>query len=99
MKAQKKQTKKAVTLLTKTEKLLADVLVECEALEKSVEKNFRGLVHAAEAAIAAAKEFVTPGPTAESRPRTGHGQARPKAARARKHPAVRAKRRPIARAA
>lgn len=100
MKAQKKQSKKAVTLLTKIEKLLADVSAECSALEKSMEKNLGELLHAAEASVVAAKEFITPGPAPTVRHKTAAGRksARP-LARGAKAPAVRARKRPITRAA
>ncbi len=99
MKAQKKQTKKAVTLLTKIEKLLADVLAECSALESSVEKNLGELLHAAEASVAAAKEFITPGPApAPAARHKAAGRKRP-AARGAKRPAVRTRKRPVTRAA
>jgi len=91
MKPQKKQSKKAATLLTKIEKLLADVLTECSAIEKSLEKNFRQLLRTAEVSIAAAKEFVTPGPA----PKVHHKAVTKRAPR----PAARTKKRPIARAA
>jgi hypothetical protein len=63
MKAKKRTTKKAVTLLTRIEGLLSDVLDECSAIEKSVEKNVRMLLRSAEASITVAKEFfVAPEP-------------------------------------
>jgi len=92
MKTQKKHSKKAVTLLTKIERLLSDVVAECSAIEKSVEKNVRGLLHTAEISIAAAKEFITPGPPPKEQHRTA-------AARARQRPRARVKKRSFARAA
>lgn len=69
MKPAKKQAKKirkatkAVTLLTRIEALLSDVLVECSEIEKSVEKNVRALLRTAEKSIETAKDyFVTPAP-------------------------------------
>jgi hypothetical protein len=53
----KKHTKKAVTLLTRAETLLSDVLDECSEIEKSVEKNVGVLLRSAEASIAAAKDY------------------------------------------
>jgi hypothetical protein len=53
----KKHTKKAVTLLTKIETLLSDVLHECSEIEKSVEKNVGVLLRTAEVSIAAAKDY------------------------------------------
>lgn len=59
----KQHTKKAVTLLTKIETLLSDVLEECSAIEKSVEKNVGVLLRSAEVSIAAAKDyFIAPEP-------------------------------------
>ncbi len=61
MKTKKKRPPKAVTLLTKVETLLSDVLDECFEIEKSVEKNVRVLLRSAEASVVAAKEyFITP---------------------------------------
>lgn len=60
----KKRTPKAVTLLTRIEMLLSDVLKECSVIEKSVEKNARVLLRSAEASIAVAKSyFVAPEPS------------------------------------
>ena len=60
----KKKTPKPVTLLTKIETLLADVLNACSEIEKSVEKNVSVLLRSAEASVAAAKEyFITPEPS------------------------------------
>jgi hypothetical protein len=62
MKSGKKKMK-AVTLLTRIETMLSDVLDECSAIEKSVEKNARLLLRSAEASIAVAKEFfIAPEP-------------------------------------
>lgn len=58
-KTKKRTTKKAVTLLTKIETLLSDVLVECAAIGKSVEKNAAVLLRSAEASIADAKDYFT----------------------------------------
>jgi len=59
----KKRTPKPVTLLTKVETLLSDVLQQCSEIEKSVEKNALVLLRAAEASVAAAKNyFITPEP-------------------------------------
>jgi hypothetical protein len=57
----KKRTAKAVTLLTRIEMLLSDVLEQCSEIEKSVEKNALVLLRSAEASIAAAKDyFIVP---------------------------------------
>lgn len=102
MKQQKKQTKKAVTLLTKIEKGLAEVLVECSAIEKSVEKNVRELLNTAEVAIAAAKEFITPEPSSAVHHKTAHTRTRARRAKktaGAKRVSARARKRPITRAA
>jgi len=63
MKTKKRTTKKAVTLLTRIEGLLSDVLDECSAIEKGVEKNVRMLLRSAEASITVAREFfIAPEP-------------------------------------
>jgi len=59
MKSKRKSTK-PVTLLTKIESLLADVLNELSSIEKSVETNVRKLLLAAEASVSQAKDFMTP---------------------------------------
>jgi len=60
----KKRTPKPVTLLTKVELLLSDVLQQCSEIEKSVEKNVYVLLRSAEASVAAAKNyFVAPEPS------------------------------------
>ena len=71
MKTRKKKPAKAVTMLVKIEKLLADVLSEFSVIEKSVEKNVRELLVSAEASISQAKEFMTPsaGTAAKRHPR------------------------------
>jgi len=63
MKSEKKHSKKAVTLLTQIEKLLANVLAQCSEIENSVEKNVRELLLSAEKSIVIAKDFFTPAPT------------------------------------
>jgi hypothetical protein len=69
MKAKKRTTKKAVTLLTKIETLLSDVLDECAAVGKSVEKNVGVLLRSAEASITVAKEFFIAPEPAKDRPK------------------------------
>lgn len=101
MKSNKKHTKKAVTLLNKIETLLDDVLTECAALEKTVEKNVKELLRAAEGPIKAAKEFIALGAWygAEHKPAVRkHARPHP-AAKRRTHAASVAKRRTIVRAA
>jgi len=69
MKPAKKRTKtvrkatRAVTLLTRIEGLLSDVVDECAAIGVSLEKNVRALLRTAESSIAAAKDyFIAPAP-------------------------------------
>ena len=80
----KKKSKKAVTLLTKIETLLSDALDECSAIEKSVEKNVRELLLAAQGAIVSARDFVSALPSS---------QVRQKATKRKAKPSVRAKKR------
>ena len=90
MKTKQKHSKKAVTLLTRIETLLADVLAECSAIEKTIEKNVRDLLRTAEVSIAQAKDFIAPILVTEVRHR---------AAAARKPRRVAARKtRPVARA-
>lgn len=98
----KKKTPKAVTLLTKIEMLLADVVNECAVIEKGLEKNARLLLRSAEASIAAAKDyFITLEPSKVGRriaKRPAHVSHHRVASRRTKAP-VAAKKRPIARVA
>jgi hypothetical protein len=66
MKSKKKTPTKAVTVLTKIETLLSDVIDQCAGIEKSVEKNVRELLTSAQASIGSAIEFfgATPPPAA-----------------------------------
>ena len=102
MKTKKRTTKKAVTLLTRIETLLSDVLDECSAIEKSVEKNVRVLLRSAEASITVAKEFflapepakrqkVAKAPKRVPRHRAARTGVKPPAA-AHRHPATARKR-------
>lgn len=86
-----KKTMKAVTLLARIEVLLGDVLHECSAVEKSVEKEARELLLSAEELIGKAKEFVAPAPAIVPRKRTVRSvKAVKTVARARRHAVVRA---------
>lgn len=80
MKSKKKKPVKAVTLLTRIEALLGDVLNEFSVIEKSVEKNVRELLLSAEASISKAKDFISPPPVrhvaAKSRPRAVKAKAK-----------------------
>jgi hypothetical protein len=70
----KKRTTKAVTLLTRVETLLSDVLEECSDIEKSVEKNIRVLLRSAEASIAVAKDYFTASEPSKVRRKTATGR-------------------------
>jgi len=79
MKTRKRAKKptRAVTLLTKIERLLSDVLKEGAALEKGFEKNVRALLRTAETSVTAARDyFVKPAPAKVARK-----AAKPKAAK------------------
>ena len=81
----KKRTKKAVTLLTKIEKLLSESLRQCSAIEKNVETSVRELLLSAQKSIVSAAEFVKASATFET-PKKSAKKAKP-AARAKKHAA------------
>lgn len=59
MKSKRKATK-PVTLLTKIQSLLGDVLDELSSIEKSVERNVRELLQSAETSVSKAKDLITP---------------------------------------
>jgi hypothetical protein len=81
----KRKSPQPVTLLTKIEGLLADVLRELSSVEESVEKNVRELLVSAAASVAAAKDFITPVFAAAA-------AAAPKRATSRRRPGRRSKR-------
>ena len=62
----KKKSPKAVTLLTKIETSLSDVLDEVSVIEKSVEKNVRELLLAAQKSIGIAIDFIKALPSSEA---------------------------------
>jgi len=55
----KASTKKAVTLLTRIERSLSDVLDGLSVVEKSVEKNVRSVLLSAQASIGTAIDFIS----------------------------------------
>ena len=55
----KASTKKAVTLLTKIEKSISDVLDQLSVVEKSVEKNVRAGLLSAQASIGSAIDYIS----------------------------------------
>src|ERR1019366_1761757 len=58
----KKKTTKAVTLLTRIETLLSDVINECSGFEKSVEKNVKEILVGAQKSIVSAIDFFSAAP-------------------------------------
>lgn len=78
----KRKSKKPVTLLTQIQGLLSDVLGQLSFIEKSVEKNVRELLLAAEDSVAKAKDFITPALPAAA-PRKSVRARRPPARRGR----------------
>jgi hypothetical protein len=58
------KSKKAVTLLTRIESLLSDVLDEYSVIEKHVEKNVRAVLLSAQASVASALDFIGALPSA-----------------------------------
>jgi len=55
----KKKAKKAVSLLTRIEKSLSEVLDELSVVEKSAEKNVRAGLVAAQKSIGSAIDFIS----------------------------------------
>ena len=58
-KATKKKATNAVTLLTRIETLLSDVLDQCVGIEKSVEKNAREVLGSAQKSISSAIDYFS----------------------------------------
>ena len=88
----KKRAKKAVTLLTKIETLLSDVLDECVDIEKTVGKNVREVLLSAQSSISSAIDYFsgTPAPAAPLTP----AKTKAKAPAKKKAPAKAKKRAP-----
>jgi division protein CdvB (Snf7/Vps24/ESCRT-III family) len=78
MKTKKNKSTKAVTLLTKIETLLSDVLDECAEIEKSVEKNVQEILVTAQQSISAAIDFISALPAAEVKPKAAKRKVRAK---------------------
>jgi hypothetical protein len=80
MKSKRKSARKAagtpITLLTKVEAVLSDVLDQLSSLEHTLEKSVRVLLSAAETSVTKAKGFVTPGPSAQTRRKVARKRAR-----------------------
>jgi hypothetical protein len=77
MKPKNKKSTKAVTLLTRIETLLSDVLDDCSDIEKSVEKNVREVLVSAQKSISSAIDFFSAAPSPEVRPKTTKSKAKP----------------------
>ena len=77
MKTKKAKSTKAVTLLTKIETLLSDVLAECSNIEKSVEKNVREVLLSAQSSIVSAVDFIKALPSSEVPRKTAKSKAKP----------------------
>jgi hypothetical protein len=84
MKTKKKEPTNAVTLLTRIETLLSDVIDECSDIEKSVEKNVRELLTSAQASISSAIEFFSAAPPSAARKKTTAKRKTKPSVRARK---------------
>jgi phage baseplate assembly protein W len=65
-----------VTLLTRIETLISDVLDEFSAIEKNVEKNVRELLLTAQGAIVSARDFVSALPSSEVRQKAAKKKAK-----------------------
>jgi len=63
----KKKSKKAVTLLTRIEKSLSDVLDDFSVIDKSAEKNIREVLLSAQKSIVSAIDFISSLPSSEVR--------------------------------
>jgi hypothetical protein len=90
------KSKKAVTLLTRIESLLSDVLDESSVIEKQVQKNVRAVLLSAQASVASALDFVSALPSAVVRQKAAQsrqgGRRRPNA-KSKKKRSVSAKKR------
>jgi hypothetical protein len=96
------KSKKAVTLLTRMERILSDVLDEYSVIEKNVEKNVRQMLLSAQASIVSAIEFISALPSSEVQQKTAKSRKRGRRylkAKSKAKPSVRAKKRFTARAA
>jgi division protein CdvB (Snf7/Vps24/ESCRT-III family) len=59
------KSKRAVTLLTRVESLLSDVLDEYSVIEKQVEKNIRAGLLSAQESVISAMNFISALPAAQ----------------------------------
>jgi division protein CdvB (Snf7/Vps24/ESCRT-III family) len=88
------KSKKAVTLLTRVESLLSDVLDEYSVIEKQVEKNVRAGLLSAKESVKSAMKFISALPDAQISYKSGRPHAK---AKTRAKTSVRAKKTSAAR--
>jgi hypothetical protein len=74
----KKKSKKAVSLLTRIEKSLSDVLDDLSVIEKSAEKNVRAGLLSAQKSIGSAIDFISALPPFEVGKKTAKSRKRAK---------------------
>jgi len=79
MKPKKKKPTNAVTLLTRIETLLSDVLKECSSIEQSVEKNVREALLSAQSSVTSAIDYFRAAPSSAAPPRAAKKKAKPSA--------------------
>jgi hypothetical protein len=72
------KSKKAVTLLTRVESLLSDVLDEYSVIEKQVEKNVRAGLLSAQESVKSAMKFISALPDAQISYKSGRSRAKGK---------------------
>lgn len=70
------KSKKAVTLLTRIDGLLSDVLDEYSVIEKNIEKNVRAALLSAQESIVCAIDFISALPSSAVRPKTANNRKR-----------------------
>ena len=75
----KKKSKKAVSLLTRIEKSLSEVLDELSVVEKSAEKNVRAGLVAAQKSIGSAIDFISALPPFEVKKKAAKSRKKSKA--------------------
>lgn len=90
------KSKKAVTLLTRIDGLLSDVLGQYSVMEKNIEKNVRAALLSAQESIVCAIDFISALPSSAVRPRAAKSRKRGRRhirAKSKAKPSVRAKKR------
>ena len=91
------KSKKAVTMLTRAESLLSDVLDEYSAIEQHVEKNVRAVLLSAQKSVNSAMKFISDLPTAKISQLSHKSEKRRAKARPKVKTSVRAKKASAAR--